>query len=1074
MENLMMCLDVYLRKDECGDSDAQKELTDFIAGKLSGLPPILRLFITSRPEKGVSSLSQSTTPHLCVHGCIDPKLDDSKRDVVLFIKHEMGWLKEKGEIVVEENWPWDENMERLGDAADGVFIWASTVIKYITAKKLDRFEFLVNLIENSKILIKDLSGLYATVMKDSLDWNDDITKERFSNVFSLILFGGTSMTNEDIDDILGLKSGKTKELLSCLQSLVMYGGDGRICVQHTSLYDYLVGCEGEKWHIDSNKEKIKIACRCLGLMKDQLRFNICDLETSFKFNKDVHDLQERVNKQIHLGLLYACRHWASHLQDVPYSDGLLFELDHFVYKQLLYWIEVLSLTGYLYQCFEPVLESVIGWVKELVQVPNLILEQNKETHTPSELLSFLEDALHHVFEFIQPISESAPHLYMTFLPFKKSESDVARHYSSNMKEPTCIEYIGDKPTLGCTSHFNVGSSVYSLSLWDDYVISGSPSGACLWDFNGRKFIRSSKGDTSVWYYSDDRNVIIYGGHVLDEWGAFDCKSERMYGLPAADIGHVTSVSGDRRKYYATGFEDGTIQLWDRREKTAIGELLRGHLGKVLALVFGESGDKYLASGSEDQSIIIWNVERREKKYSPLRSHSGSITSLVSTTGKLVSGSLDGTVRLWDVSTGEMLRAFSPSEMDGVYSVANYDNRHILSGSEDGIIRLWDIEHWEIPPKKFVGHKGTVISLSVDNSIKGIRFASGCSDGTIQIWDVEREREIVRGTVYAMAVSPNGEYLVSGTGHGIVSVWRIETGEQVKGLLHVVGCVTSVSFSPDGFHFASGSYGGIVRIWNLDGESVTCSTEWQELQNICFSPDGKHVASGFDNIIQAQEWREVRTLCFSPDGKHVASGSGNTIRVWDSKTGELALNPFEGHSEFIKSICYSPDGNKIVSVSDDKTIHIWDASNGALLLTLRGHSEITSVTYSHDGSYILSGSKDGTIRVWNANGDKPLREPINVQESPIVQLYFSRDDTYFISVSRDKTICVLNTSTGELLFKENIPLSLSLSLLLSFFLRLTVDTSNLHQHSLKIFISISTVWISTRKEGSAMIRTMMDG
>ena len=320
--------------DECGDSDAQKELTDFIAGKLSGLPPILRFFITSRPEKGVSSLSQSTSPHLCVHGCIDPRLDDSKRDVVLFIKREMGWLKEKGEIVLEENWPWDENMERLGDAADGVFIWASTVIKYITSKKLDRFEFLVNLIENSKILIKDLSGLYATVMKDSLDWNDDITKERFSNVFSLILFGKTPMTNEDIDEILGLKSGKTKELLSCLQSLVMYGGDGRICVQHTSLYDYLVGCKGEKWHIDSNKEKIKIACRCLGLMKDQLRFNICDLETSFKFNKDVHDLQERVNKQIHLGLLYACRYWASHLQDVPYSDGLLFEIDHFVYKQL--------------------------------------------------------------------------------------------------------------------------------------------------------------------------------------------------------------------------------------------------------------------------------------------------------------------------------------------------------------------------------------------------------------------------------------------------------------------------------------------------------------------------------------------------------------------------------------------------------------------------------------------------------------------------------------------------------------------------------------------------------------------
>ena len=349
--------------DECGDSDAQKELTNFIIGKLSGLPPIFRFLITSRPEKGVASLSQSTSPHLCVREGIDPKSDDCKGDVLEFIKHEMGLLKEKGDIVVEENWPWDENMGRLGDAAGGVFIWASTVIKYITSKKIDRFECLVDLIENSKILIKDLGGLYATVIKDSLDWDYDTTNERFSKVFSLILFGKTPMTNEDIDAILGLKSGKTKELLSCLQSLVMYDTDGRICVQHTSLYDYLVGCKGEKWYIDPNKEKERIASRCFELMKSQLRFNICDLETSFKYNRDVPDLEKRVNGIIHPGLLYACRYWASHLRDVPYTDKILFELDYFMYKQLLYWLEVLSLTKSLYEYLEPVLENAIGWVK---------------------------------------------------------------------------------------------------------------------------------------------------------------------------------------------------------------------------------------------------------------------------------------------------------------------------------------------------------------------------------------------------------------------------------------------------------------------------------------------------------------------------------------------------------------------------------------------------------------------------------------------------------------------------------------------------------------------------------------
>ncbi|PAV14873.1 WD40 domain containing protein [Pyrrhoderma noxium] len=965
--------------DECGGSDAQEELTNFIISKLSSLPSIFRFFITTRPEKGVASLSQSTSPHLCVRGCIDPKSDDCKRDVLEFIKHEMGLLKEKGEIIVEENWPWDENMGRLGDAAGGVFIWASTVIKYITSKKIDQFECLVDLIENSKILIKDLGGLYATVIKDSLDWND-MTKERFSKVFSLILFGRSPMTNEDIDDILGLKSGKTKELLSCLQSLVLYGADGRICVQHTSLYDYLVGCEGEKWYIDPSKEKERIASRCFELMKSQLRFNICDLETSSKFNRDVPNLEKRVDERIHHGLLYACRYWASHLQDAPYSDEILSELDYFAYKQLLYWLEVLSLTGYLYECFEPVLESAVGWVKELARIPNLVIEKNKERHTPSELLSFLEDALHHVFEFIQPISESTPHLYMTFLPLKRSESDVARHYSRDMKEPT----------------------VSLLSFNGDQALSISPSGMYLWNVDNGELIKGPfGGDASDLYWVDRRIVVVNKDGTIEEWEAPTC--ERSYRLPydTEAIGRVTSVSMDSLKQcYAIGFENGTILMYSPRETFPIATMrLRGHSGKVLVLTFNRSQYAFLASGSEDQSIIVWDVIRHEKKYATLRGHSGPITSLAFTgQGKiLVSGSLDGTIRLWDITTSEMLNMFSASGMSGVYSVAGYDKRHVLSGSDDGIIRMWDMEHREIPPKKFVGHMGKVISLSVDYT-RG-SFVSGSSDGTIRLWDKQREREIVEGSVDVMAASPNGEYLVLGSFFGTVSVWRIETGEQVKGPLEHDYPVTSLSFSPDGSHFASGSIDGTVRIWDLAGYPLRCSIEGQL----------------------------VWAVCFSPDGKYVASGSGNTIQVWDLESGELALKPFKGHSEPIESICYSPDGNRIVSGSGDKTICIWDASNGTLLLTLQGHSDrISSVKYSRDGSYILSTSEDETVRFWDANNGKPVRETIKVEEGKMVSVHFSLDNTYFIPLSWRFVPRVYDTSTGQLLFEINfIPLAKSL-------------------------------------------------
>ena len=584
---------------------------------------------------------------------------------------------------------------------------------------------------------------------------------------------------------------------------------------------------------------------------------------------------------------------------------------------------------------------------------------------------------------------------MTFLPFKRSESDVARHYSINMKEPMYIEYIGDKPTPGCMRQINVGSvSSISLSSDGNRVPSGSPSGVCLWDVDSGELIRGPfGGDASVSYCSRDRVLVVNRDGDVDEWSAYTCK--RMHGLPTVDIGRVTSVSSGLWRYYATGFEDGAIQLWDREQKTAIGESLKGHSGKVLALAFGESGDNCLASGSEDQSIIIWDVEIREKKHPPLKGHSGPVTSVVLTKwqGELVSGSLDGTVRLWSVSTGDMLYPFSASEMGGVYSVASFkDDGHILSGSEDGIIRMWDTNHKEVPPKKFVGHTGKVTSLAMDYSNRGRRFASGSEDGTICIWDTEGKRQIDSGYVIALAASPNGEYIVAGMHYGAVSVWRIETGELVLPPRNG-GRVTSVSFSPDGFHFASGSEDGTVRIWDLNGGSVTCSTEGQQ----------------------------VWAVCFSPDGKHLASSATNTIRVWDSESGELALNPFEGHSELVKSICYSPDGKRIVSGSDDTTIRIWDAPNGTLLLTWKGDSEtITSVKYSHDSSFIISASLWGTVRFWDANNGKPVREPFNKQEFFRVGAYsFNHKELSFSQRRHGETSFVWETSTNVPLFGVKI-------------------------------------------------------
>ena len=89
--------------------------------------------------------------------------------------------------------------------------------------------------------------------------------------------------------------------------------------------------------------------------------------------------------------------------------------------------------------------------------------------------------------------------------------------------------------------------------------------------------------------------------------------------------------------------------------SAIGKPLKGHSGKVLTFLFSRS-EQYLAPGSEDKSIIIWNKERQEKEYPPLKDHLGPFTPIKFSFGdqKNISGFLDGTIRLWKMSTGEVL------------------------------------------------------------------------------------------------------------------------------------------------------------------------------------------------------------------------------------------------------------------------------------------------------------------------------------------------------------------------------------------------------------------------------------
>lgn len=283
----------------------------------------------------------------------------------MFIKYEMEELRDSGSIYVGNESAWNKNTDTLGVAADGLFIWAATAVKRIIEKEGDEERELERLATTRSL---SLHGLYSTILRECISRGGEEMRKNLPKVLSLILFGKERLTEIDINEMLGLEPGRTWKILNLLRSLVVFDPIDRkqpVYLYHISLYDYLTSEEAskEEWFIDANEGKTLISSLCFDVMKSQLEFNICRFETSFKRNEDVPGLEERTKARISPSLRYACRHWASHLSDSPYSDRLSNQLETFALTRLLFWIEVLSLTGKLYACGLSALANTLEWLK---------------------------------------------------------------------------------------------------------------------------------------------------------------------------------------------------------------------------------------------------------------------------------------------------------------------------------------------------------------------------------------------------------------------------------------------------------------------------------------------------------------------------------------------------------------------------------------------------------------------------------------------------------------------------------------------------------------------------------------
>ncbi|MEM6527759.1 MAG: TIR domain-containing protein, partial [Chloroflexota bacterium] len=479
----------------------------------------------------------------------------------------------------------------------------------------------------------------------------------------------------------------------------------------------------------------------------------------------------------------------------------------------------------------------------------------------------------------------------------------------------------------------------------------------------------------------------------------------LVGDAASNIYHEGNViTGLTVALYASASNDASLPA--RRALSEIAylpgvvDIYDGHTDDVWSVDFSPDG-RYLASGSRDGVVMVWDMTTGEQVYRfanhelwvwALRFHPDGET--------IISGARDDLLYRWDFRTGQILQTYTAHTGDVTDVTLSADGTRMLSTDLNGVIYLWDVATGTVL-QTYQGHQAGVLSVAFapdeQTFVSGGRYSNDIETAQIIVWEVTTGENLLEirdleNSIVGVEYSPDGSQIYAGTLFSSIYKFNAETGA-VESILTTgeQNGTWNVDFAPDGRYAVVSSPGRTIELWDLNEEIL------------------------FDELVAHQE--TVWTVRFSPDGKRFASGSSDqTTLLWDVQFGNVERE-FVGAQTEINDTALL--GDSMISAGVDGELFRWDFETGEIIQRyVNLDSTYFQVEAINDGAQFITASTQsdlnpGGLLLWDTATGEVLQEYIG-HGGLVADVAVSPDERTLLSVAWDGTLVLWDIETGQLL------------------------------------------------------------